>query len=170
MPAIQTRNADMQMLGGADHLRSLDRNFLFEAYHNSSNSFTAETVLGLDTQRLNHAPEYFLLASNILTVMEAGVYLFNLRSAMQMSGGVAGQAAFYLQQDPATGTFATVPAALSYVYLPANLNASVQIVVPLLVGFNYRYRIAAIRTSGTGTVSTVNQTTTLSAILLYNNT
>lgn len=170
MPAIQTRNADMQMLGYPDHLRAQDRNFIFEAYHNSSNSFTAEAVLGLDTIRLNHAPEYFQLAASVLTIDEAGVYLFNLRSTMTMSGGAAGQAAFYLQQDPATGTFTTVLAALAYVYLPASLNASVQIVVPLLVGENYRYRIAAIRTSGAGTISTLSQTTTLSTLLLYNNT
>jgi hypothetical protein len=170
MPAIQTRNADMQLLGGADHLRALDRNFIFEAYHNSSNSFTATTVLGLDTQRLNHAPEYFVLASNILTIEEAGVYLFNVRTTLTITGGAAGQAAIALEQDPATGTFTTVLSGLCYVYIPPALNASMQLVVPLLVGENYRYRITGIRTSGSGTVQTLSQTTTLSALLMYNNT
>lgn len=170
MPAIQTRNADAQLLGGVDHLFAADRNFIFEAYDNLSDAFTAEQVLGLDVERINHAPEFFSLAANILTVAIAGVFLFNIRSTFAMSGGGAGQVAFYLQEDPDTGTFVTIPSALSYVYIPAALNATAQIVVPVLVNFDYRYRIAAIRTSGAGTVSTVNQTTTLSAVLLYNNT
>lgn len=170
MPAIQTRNADAQLLGSVDHLFARDRNFVFEAYHNGSNLFTVETVLGLDVVRQNFTEELYDLSGNILTLYAAGVYLFSFRSSFSISGGGVGQAAFYLQEDPATGVFATVPVALGYVYLPASLNNTLQITVPLRVGLNYRYRLAAVRTSGGGNVSTINQTTTLSAVLLYNNT
>ena len=168
-PIIQTRNADAQLLGSPDHLWAKDRNFAFEAYAASSESFTGETVLGIGNQRQNFSPEIYDFSSNILTIFQPGVYLFSYHSSFTMSGGVAGQVAVYLQQDPATGTFTTVLGTIQYVYLPANLNASMQCVIPLLVGINYRYRIAAIRTSGSGNVSTISQTTELSAILLFNN-
>ena len=170
MPISQVRNSDAQLLGSADHGLAKDKNFVFEAYHSSSNTFTAETVLSLNVVRQNFTEELYDLTSNVLTLYQAGVYLFNLRTSFSMSGGVAGQAAFYLQEDPATGVFATVLASVGYAYIPASLNTTLQISVPLRVGSNYRYRLAAIRSSGTGNVSTVSQATTLSAILLYNNT
>lgn len=170
MPVTQTRNADAQLLGSVDHLWARDRNFAFEAYGGGAENFTSETVFGLSTIRQNYTPELFDLSSNILTIFEAGVYLFSVRSTLTMTGGGAGQALVYLQQDPATGTFTSVVSSLTYVYIPPALNTTFQMVIPLLVGLDYRYRIAGIRTSGSGNVQTLNQSNNLAAILLLNNT
>lgn len=169
-PIIQTRNADAQLLGSPDHLWAKDRNFVLEAYGGGAENFIAETVLAVTTVRQNYTPELYDLDSSILTLFEAGVYQFCYRSTFSMSGGGAGQAIIYLQQDPATGTFATVLASAYYLYLPAGLNATFQVVLPLLVGIDYRYRIAAIRSSGAGFVQSLNQSTNLSVSLLLNNT
>ena len=169
MPIEQVRNADAQLLGSVDHLWAKDRNFAVEAY-GGGDAFTSELVLNLGTLRQNYTEELFDLSSNILTFYQAGVYLFMFHSVLTMTGGAAGQASVYLQQDPATGIFTTVPSALSYIYLPPALNSSFQVVLPLIVGFDYRYRIGGIRTSGAGTVQTLNQSTSLAAVLLYNNT
>lgn len=169
MPTVGIRNESAQAIGSTDHLSINDRNFCVDIYNTSSETFVSETVLGLNTIRFNPVPEIFSLASNILTIAEAGYYLFLVRVALSMTGGGAGQAAVSLQQDPATGTFAAITGGLGYIFLPASLNFSFQMAIPVLAGANYRYRLTSIRTSGAGNVQTVNNTTCLSAIRLYKN-
>lgn len=169
MPTTQSRNADAQLLGSVDHLWAKDRNFAFEAYGGGAENFVSETVFALTTVRQNYTAELYDLSSNILTIFEAGVYLFCFRSTVTMTGGGAGQVAISLQQDPATGTFTSIISTFNYVYIPPALNSTCQIVIPLLVGFDYRYRIVGIRTSGAGNVQTLNQSNNLSVILMLNN-
>lgn len=170
MALTQTRNAEMQMLGSADHLFAKDRNFCFSAYNSGSDLFTSTITLSLNTVVLNHAPEIFSFASNILTILVPGVYLLRAHGTFAMTGGVAGQSVMTIDEDPATGTFANVlPSTQTYTYLPANLNASWETTVVALVKANYRYRLSAARTSGSATITTVNGTTSLLAVLLYNN-
>lgn len=167
---IQSRNAEAQMLGSPDHLFARDRNFAFSAYNTSGETYTSTTVLGLNTVTVNHAPEIFQLASNILTVATPGVYLVRIHGVMSMSGGGAGQAVVYLEEDPATASFSTVLSTQTYVYLPASLQGSFECnAIVHAAGFNFRYRIASLRTSGAGNVNTINGTVSLAAVLLYNN-
>jgi hypothetical protein len=166
MPVIQTRNAEAQMLGSADHLATLDRNFAFSAYNTSAESFVSTTVLGLNTVTLNFTPDIFDLTSNILTLGLAGMYLLRMRSAVTMSGGGAGAAAFMLHEDPDTGSWGVVPASTVHVYLPASTDVSWEASFVLRAQANYRYRIAGVRTAGAGNVGTLNNSTSLFAVLL----
>lgn len=171
MPIMQERNSEAWMLGGVDHLRFDDRNFPIDIYNTGSESFTSEVTLGLDTVRYNPAPEVYTLASSILSIHIPGYYLVNFRTTLTMTGGGAGQAIISLKQDPATGTFATVLATLSYVYLPPALNQSMQLTTPVLVtgAGIFRYIIVGIRASGAGNVNTISGSTALNVVRLYQN-
>lgn len=171
MPIVQQRNSEAQLLGSVDHLFFNDRNFPIDIYNSGSESFTSEVTLGLNTIRYNPASEVYTLASNILSVKIPGYYLINFRTTLTMTGGGAGQAIISLKQDPATGTFATVIASLSYVYLPPALNQSMQLTTPVLVtgAGIFRYYISGIRSSGAGNVNTISGSTSLNVVRLYQN-
>lgn len=169
MPASQTRNADAQLLGWPDHLYAKDRNFCFSAYNTGADSFTSTITLTLNTVTLNHAPEMFDFASSILTILTPGVYLVRAHGAFTMSGGGAGTAVFTLDEDPDTGSWGAIPGSQTHLYLPASTNVSFETSLLVYARAEYRYRIAGARATGSGNVQSLNNTVSLSAILLYNN-
>lgn len=168
MPVTQARNADAQLLGSADHLIAGDRNFVFSAYNTGADSFTSTITMTLNTVTVNHAPEIYDLDTNILTILIPGVYLLRAHGVFTMTGGVSGQAVFTIDEDPDTASFTVVPSSQTYIYLPANLNASFEVSVLVYARENYRYRLAGARSSGSGNVNALNNTVSLSAMLLYN--
>lgn len=169
MPVSQSRNADAQLLGSPDHLKAADRNFVFSAYGTGSQSFTSTVTLELNTVTINHAPEMFDLDTHILTILIPGVYLLRAHGAFTMTGGGAGTMVFTLDEDPDTGVWSAIPGSQTHLYLPASSNASFETSLLVYARTDYRYRMSAARATGAGNVNSLNNTVTLSAVLLYNN-
>lgn len=169
MAVITQRNAEHYMLETSDLLTADNKNFVFEAYDNQVNSFTSQEVQTFNTVRLNTAPEIYDFSSNILTVARAGIYLFTIRMALQSSGAADAEAAFFLQEDPDTGSFSTVTGTTCYIAMPATMRQTAQITVPLRVGFDYRYQVSVLRTVGSGTISTLSGTPSFSCLCLFQN-
>lgn len=176
MPLIQERNASAQELGSADHLNVQDRNWGAEWYdHAGGQSFQVgggPFTLNLDTEKLNSAPSVFTLASDIVTITEAGLYLFTFQlMAIQNGGSSACVNHLYLEQDPATGVFATyLPATTYFPMAPISSSVSTGNVVSLVqVGINYRYRIRFEQSYGSSPLLTVADGSKLSIVRLFKN-
>lgn len=174
MPIVQTRNASMQQLNSADALDVEDNNFGGEWYdHAGGQSFTLGNplfVLNLDTEKINSAPTIYSMASNILTIAEAGLYLFSYQ-VMVSSGGQAVTHAV-LEQDPATGSFSvSIPAVTYFPTQGAGLSGiSTGVVTALIqVGINYRYRIRVEQSHGSTPMLTVADGSKLSVMRLFKN-
>lgn len=145
MPVMQVRNAEAQALGYVDHLRTDDRNFAGEWYDsgNLSAGFVAATPMLLPAVRHNSAPEVYAMASNVLTIAEAGLYLFDYTLFANPPSTTHTSFYCYLEQDPATGVFAAVPASMSVGVTISGSSGAAHTSVLLRVGINYRYRVMA---------------------------
>lgn len=171
MPVAQRRNDAMQQLNSVDQASIKDRNFAGEWYDNSGGvAFDSAIVLNLDTERINTAPTVFVMAADILTITEAGVYKFEYKvTASHSSGSSAAVLAIYLEEDPATGSFAIVPASIHYATQHTVGFNSAQSNVILRVGINYRYRVRVARSSGSDQLLTTNSASKLSVVRMWKN-
>jgi hypothetical protein len=168
MPDAQERNASMQSLGSADHLRAQDRNISIAMYgQNGGPIFNSAQTVTLEEIRYNHAPEVFEVDSDILTVNMAGIYLFLFAAGAYdyLTTGDATVGA-WLEEDPATAVFAQVPATVSYAAILAGGYATLQMQAVLRVGEGYRYRLRVARITGSGNLIIGMASSSLSAILL----
>lgn len=169
MPIIQERNASMQQLNSADALDVEDRNFGAEWYDSvGGTAFLASTVVPLATERHNAAPEIFSMVSNILTLTEAGLYLFNFAATAANSGSAELIAAMTLDEDPDSGVFAAIPGTLTY-WTWFNGSGTAHNSCLVRAGLNYRYRLAVSRIGGSVTPSLVQNASHLSVVRLFKN-
>lgn len=168
MPTVGIRNNDAQQIGSTDHLDVEDRNFGAEWYDGAGGtSFATDTVVPLATTRHNSAPEIYSLASNILTVLEAGLYFFSFAVTAQHAG--SSELIFFsrLQEDPDTGTFADIPGTITYTTFFAGQGTAFNSAL-LRVGLDYRYRIIVSSLSG-GSNSLFQNGSKLSVFRLFKN-
>lgn len=176
MPTVGLRNADAQQIGSADHLDVEDRNFGAEWYDATGGQTytlgTAAFTLNLDTTRINTAPTVFELASNIVTLKEAGLYLFNYKTTIIHNGGSSSAASrLWLEEDPDTTVFTLVPATAIYLHQPPIFAASVSGSGFLYIraGIDYRYRLRLEESSGSSPLITTANGTQLSIIRQFKN-
>lgn len=170
MTVAQVRNAEMVALLSADLLSSKDKNVAIEVYDfNGGQDFSSATpfTVNLDTARFNFFPEVFTLSSNILTVLEAGIYQVNWRITVGYDSGFFPAAAVaWLEEDPATGTFVEVHSSKGFLQLSGVSWATVQIVNYLHVAANSRYRLRLARDGGSDTLTTLPRGASLSVMRL----
>lgn len=167
MPSAQVRNASMQQLNSADLLDVEDRNWGAEWYDSIGGQATIGAVaVNLDAERHNSAPEIFDFSSDILTVLEAGLYQFNFCVAADKAGSTEGSFYAFLQEDPDTGIFADIPATTAYATV-FSAPGSVSNSLVILAGINYRYRLM-FATHGV-TFTTIQDGSNLSVVRLFKN-
>lgn len=141
MPSAQVRNADAQLLGGTDHLSIFDRNFAAEWYDATGGaSVGGAATVSLTTERHNSAPENFVLASSIVTLVDAGLYLFDFRVSASWFDLSPANFSVSLEQDPATGVFAAVAGAIAYANVYSGIGTAHGSLL-LRTSFNYRFRL-----------------------------
>lgn len=176
MPVVQGRNSESQLLGSVDHLFFTDRNFGGEWYdHAGGQDYllgNGPWTLNLDTEKLNPAPEVYTMASDILTIAEAGFYLFHFQLMVAQDGGSSSAVTrAWLEQDPATGVFAEyLPAVTYFPIAPISASvAAVTVMSLLLVGINYRYRIRFSENYGSTPLTTVADGSKLTVVRLFKN-
>lgn len=173
MPIVQTRNASMQQLNSADALDVENNNFSAEWYdHAGGQSFllgNGPFTLNLDTERINAAPTVYSMATDILTIVDAGLYLFSWQLMVSANG--LGVTHAWLEQDPDTGTFALVPSAVTYFPTVNGITGlSTATVTNLIqVGLSYRYRIRFEQSHGSTPTVTVLDGSKLSVVRLFKN-
>jgi len=166
MPIAQVRNASMQQLNSADLLSVKDRNFGAEWVDGAGGAtFTAATTVPLATERINPAPELFVMNSNILTITEAGLFLFHFAVTASHSG--SGELVFQitLEEDPDTGSFAEIPGTIAYATFFNGFGTAVNSAL-VRTQADYRYRLRVASLSG-GTNSLVQNGSKLSVVRLY---
>lgn len=169
MPSAQVRNSSMQQLNSADLLDVEDRNFGAEWYDSvGGTTFLGSTVVPLGTTRHNAAPEIFDLDSNIVTILEAGLYLFLFSATASQSGSAEMIIAMSLDEDPDTGSFSVVPGTLTYMTF-FNGSGTLYNSAVVRVGLNYRYRLAVSRVGGAVTPTLLQNGSKLAIIRLFKN-
>jgi len=166
MPIIQTRNPEAEQLTSPDQAWA-ERNHCAEWYDTAGGLGTvAAATVPLATARHNFAPELYVMATNILTITEAGLYKFEFLVAASKAGSTEGSFYAFLEEDPDTGTFVLVPATTAYTTVfsaPGSVNGS----VILRAGANYRYRLR-FATFGP-TFTTIDEGSKLSVTRIYKN-
>jgi hypothetical protein len=176
MPITQQRNAEMQGLNTADLLSADDKNVAAEFYDAVGGQDyllgSSTLTLNLDTTALNIAPTVYSLASDIVTIAEAGLYQFVYQVTVKLDGGAShAVTGIWLEEDPATGTFALVPT--TYINSTvADIGTSAVTAVGYitkLVGFNYRYRLRLEQNNGSTPMTTVANGSKLSIVRLFKN-
>lgn len=169
MPIAQQRNDEMAGLLSADLLSVHDRNVLIESYYSGADvPFTTAAVVPLNTVRLNVAGDLFELSNNVVTVAQAGIYVITgyLRVARSTSMG-DNACIFWLDQDPATGSFVEVPASRGAIHVPNGGTASTEVSVCLRALAGYRYRMRTERDWGSDTLSVPHQGAKLRIVRLF---
>lgn len=171
MPVLGIHNAEAQQIGSTDHLTVGNKNFAGSWCDQSGGtSFMGTAYIPLTQELINTAPEIFSVSSNILTILEAGIFVFYFTMSAKKPGSQTGQTIWYgnLEEDPATGVFAAVPATQIYGLFTAGQGAIGSHAI-IDVKANYRYRLAvAVAAAGEQPVL-VAQGSKLSAIRLYKN-
>lgn len=174
MPVVQVRNAEAALLGSTDHLFFDDRNFCAEFYdHAGGQTFilgNSPVLVNLDTVKVNVAPTEITLASDIITLVEAGLYLFRFQVMVIHNGSSSATVnRCWLEEDPATGVFAMTLPAVNYFTMAPIINS-----VGTGCGFalrmtqaNYRYRIMVDQQYGSGSEKTVADGSSLSIVRLF---
>lgn len=169
MPIAQVRNASMQEIGSTDHLKTDNKNFGAEWYDSAGGTtFIDAVTVPLAGEKINTAPTVFSMDSGVLTVTEAGLYLFNFSVTVNNSGSDEMIFQAFLQEDPATGTFATVIGTSTYGTLFAG-NGSVFNSSLVRAGISYRYRIRASRHGGVVSSQLLQNGSKLSVVRLFKN-
>lgn len=176
MPSAQVRNASMQQLSSADQLDVEDRNWGVEWYDSvGGQDFSLGTgphTLNLDTEKINPAPEIFSISTDVVTIAEAGLYLFTFQLMAAHDGGSSACVVHaYLEEDPDTTVFAQVISAVTYFPMGAIASSiSTGVVTALVqVGINYRYRIRFEESYGSSPLTTVADGSKLSIVRLFKN-
>jgi hypothetical protein len=176
MPSSQVRNADAQILGFVDHLNVEDRNFSAEFYDNvgGQSYLLGDPVLtvNIDTSRINSAPTIYSLASDVVTIAEAGLYLASFHVSSQLAGGSTSVVSqFWLEEDPDTGVFGEVTASRGFFVHAGILNSvsGASMTTLLQVGIDYRYRIRLEQIYGSSTLNTLFRGSKISFIRLFKN-
>lgn len=175
MPSAQVRNQAMQALNGADLDDVENKNWGAEWYDSTGmvgfNSGSGAFTLNLDTERINSAPEVFVMASDVLTILEAGLYLFSIQCMVSQNGTTnVATNHVVLQEDPDTGVFASLPHAASFFSMPNLISVATGNVVTLVqVGINYRYRVRLNQLYGSSNVNTVPDGSKLTVVRLFKN-
>lgn len=173
MPLIaQRRNASMQALNGADLLPVDNKNFAAEWYdHAGGQAFIVgggPYTLNLDTEKVNSAPTVYVMAADILTLVDAGLYLFSFQLMLSSNGNGVTHA--WLEQDPATGVFSTTLSSVTYFPTPAINGISTGTVTAILrAGINYRYRVRYEQSHGSTPCTTVADGSKLTVMRLFKN-
>lgn len=169
MPSAQVRNASMQQLSSADQLDVEDRNWGAEWFDSAGGTtFTAATVVPLAGERHNSAPEVYEMASNILTVREAGLYLilYTVTADQSLSSELNFQA--YLELDPDAGSFAQFPGSTGYNTM-FNGAASISNYILLRLGIDYRLRLVVARIGGADVPALLQYESKLTIVRLFKN-
>lgn len=169
MPIAQVRNASMQELGSVDHLTTDNKNFGAEWYDSvGGTAFISATVVPLAGELVNSAPTVFDMDSSILTITEAGLYLFLYAVSASNPGSAEMVIESHLEEDPDSGVFSTVIGTTSYAtYLSGwgtVFNSSL-----LRVGIDYRYRLMASRPGGSASPTFIQNQSKLSVVRLFKN-
>lgn len=173
MPSAQTRNASMQQLNSPDALDTEDRNFGAEWYDSAGGQAflfsQGPFTLNLDVEKINSAPEFLTMSSDILTLLEAGLYLFSFQLMVTANG--AGITHAWLEQDPDTTVFALVPAAVTYFPTSNGVSgiSTATVTNIVQVGIDYRYRIRYEQSHGSTPTTTVANGSKLSVVRLFKN-
>lgn len=164
----------MQALNGADLLPVDNKNFAAEWYdHAGGQVFIlggGPYTLNLDTEKVNSAPTVYVMTADILTVVDAGLYLFFFQLMLSSNGNGVTHA--WLEEDPATGVFAITLPAVTFFPTPAiNINSvSTGVVTALIqVGINYRYRVRYEQSHGSTPCTTVADGSKLTVMRLFKN-
>ncbi len=76
---------------------------------------TSETVVNLNTTRLNNAVSMFSLASNQVTVSDSGFYLVSWNVGWKLGSGTRSGLRSYIQVDTGSG-FSTIDASVAFSY------------------------------------------------------
>lgn len=176
MPTVGLRNASAQEIGSADHLPTENKNFGVEWYDSiGGQSFTlggGPYTLNLDTAAVNSAPEIFEIASDTVTIREAGLYQFSFQLMSVHSGGSSACVnRVWLEEDPDTAVFTiSLPLVNYFPMAPISSSVSTGVVTGLLrVGIDYRYRVRFEQAYGSSPLATVADGSKLSIIRLYKN-
>lgn len=175
MPVVGHRNADAQEIGSTDHLSIFDRNFAGLWYDSvGGQNFLlggGPFTLNLNNEKINSAPSDFIMSDDILTLAKAGLYLFSFQlMAIHNGGSSAAVNRVWLEQDPATGTFAELLPAVNYFPMAALASVSTGCVTTLVqVGINYRYRIRFQQSYGSTPLKTVSDGSALNVVRLFQN-
>lgn len=171
MPQSQRRNGPMQDLNKADLLSHHDRNFAGEWYDGpGGQTFTSAITVNLDTERLNTAPNAFTLLSDIVTVYEAGIHLLHFCvTSSHNSGSSPAVITAWLEEDPATNSFAIVPGTVMYATAHTTGYVSNVGMAILRIGIGYRYRVRVAVASGGDTFVTNSNQSKLSIVRLWKN-
>ena len=169
MPAAQQRNDELAQLLSADLLSSDDRNVLIESYYSGADmSFTSTVVVPINTTRLNVANDIFSLSNNIITVAQAGIYMITGYLRVARSTSIGDNACFFwIDQDPAMGSFVEVPASRGGIHVPNGGTASAEVSVRLRALAGYRYRMRMERDWGSDTLRVLHEGAKLSIVRLF---
>ena len=119
------------------------------------------TVLVLDRTKVNSNTSVFSLSSNELTVNKAGNYLIVANTSLVDPGTERTEYDFWLQVDTGSG-FGNVTGAKALIYSRAYSTGSsgtVSIILPMAAGDKLRLQV--LRSTGAGTVSQENNSTSL---------
>jgi len=169
MPIVQVRNASLQQLNGVDQLNIDEHNFGAAWYDSvGGTSFLGATTVPLATERYNSAPSIFSMTANILTLLEAGLYLLSFAATGANPGSAEMIAAMTLDEDPATGIFASIPGVISYDTW-FNGSGTMSNTALVIANINYRYRLSVSRIGGSATPTLVQNASHLSAVRLFKN-
>ncbi|MEM6505315.1 MAG: DUF2793 domain-containing protein [Planctomycetota bacterium] len=131
---------------------------VFDAYDATGGQTftTAEITLNLDTVRKNSDANLFSLASDELTINEAGTYIFIFRVSTDVSTGNARSASKCWIETDTGGGFATVAGSEGFMYNRTSSlgdnTATVQLALDAAAGD--KFRIRANRVNGTDTIAT----------------
>lgn len=169
MPAAQQRNDELAQLLSADLLSSDDRNVLIESYYSGADvTFTSTVVVPINTTRLNLASDIFSLADNVITVAQAGIYMITGYLRVARSTSIGDNACFFwIDQDPAMGSFVEVPASRGGIHVPNGGTASAEVSVRVRALAGYRYQMRMERDWGSDTLRMLHEGAKLSIVRLF---
>lgn len=172
MADCQERNCVMVGLLGADMASAADRNLAFRAYDSAGGQLFTGTAItvALGTVALNTAPLLFDLASNVLEVTTAGIFLvhFQTGAAYHLGpGDGSGTMEAFLEVDTGSG-FAGVAGSLVYFNtLPGPMGpASGGGTLVLRLGEGDKLRLRLRREDGADSMRTVAGASWLSVVSL----
>lgn len=169
MANAQHRNDEMAALLTADLLTTVDRNLCAEFYNSATGTTfsTIATAAPLNTTRLNLATTRFLLGSNEVFITRPGIYQVAYHVTIgHATGSSNAVAACWLEQAPAAGAYAEVPATKTFVVMHGASWGSGQAASILRVSESSKFRIMAQRDMGSDTLWFLAQGVRLSAALL----
>ena len=115
------------------------------------NIATSETVINLNSTRLNNAPSVFSLSANQVTVSDSGFYLVSWNVGWKLGSGTRSGLRSYIQVDTGSG-FSTIDASVAFSYgrLTGQYMGSSGGSIVLDLNAGYMIRLASMGESETG--------------------